>query len=103
MCCTRHDTQVPTWTIVQTVLVALVASLLMLLHIAINSGSLVLILNVLMVIALAAGLILLLRWYVFSPKTRNTLQVFALKSTKLARLVLVQAGYLCPPYSILIK
>ncbi|KAG6542524.1 hypothetical protein Mapa_015995 [Marchantia paleacea] len=54
----------PTWFVIKGVLVALAASLVLLLHVAIQSSSWMVLLNVLFLIIIAGGLALLLSWYV---------------------------------------
>ncbi|CAM6117080.1 unnamed protein product [Calypogeia fissa] len=54
----------PTWFVIRAVLVALVASLLLMLHVAIKSDSWFVLLNVLFLISIAGGLVLLLVWYI---------------------------------------
>ncbi|OAE21202.1 hypothetical protein AXG93_4012s1330 [Marchantia polymorpha subsp. ruderalis] len=54
----------PTWFVIKAVLVALAASLVLLLHVAIQSSSWMVLLNVVFLIVIAGGLALLLSWYV---------------------------------------
>jgi hypothetical protein len=54
--------QAPTWTVLRTVLVALVISLLLLLAVAWNSAGFAPLFHVILLITIAATLILLLNW-----------------------------------------
>ncbi|KAL2635922.1 hypothetical protein R1flu_007401 [Riccia fluitans] len=54
----------PTWFLIKAVLVALAASLVLLLHVAIRSSSTMVLLNVIFLIIIAGGLALGLIWYV---------------------------------------